>query len=134
MSESTSQMPWEPGFAPATWAEVKWPDWVPQEWREQIEDFWGEKNRRKPQDYENGMKGTGSTVPAFGHVGWFRELCGNDSLVHGRYIHAWNNIGRLVDDEGQPRYVSGCEQPPPQPQPSKWAGVAPMIGRRVGAP
>jgi hypothetical protein len=81
----------------------EWPDWVPPKVREQVESFY---------------------VHHGGHAGWLRsaERNGAPALgsvvtlgdgfgprpqpVTGRFVFAWNNIARLVMDDGTFRYTS----------------------------
>lgn len=76
---------------------VAWPDWVPEAIRKQIADFWGCFGR-KPKDYFACCRD--NDAPDFGSEGEFRITC-DDKRVRGRYIHAWNNMGRVVLPDGQ---------------------------------
>jgi hypothetical protein len=83
----------------ATWAEWTWPDWVPAAVREQVEGFWSDDYRRGPQAWLRDMKV--QHAPPFGEVVTLGNGFGvNPPPVTGRYVHAWNNIGRLVLDDG----------------------------------
>lgn len=124
---TASKMPWEPGCAPAMWVEVQWPDWVPADVREQIEKFWN--HHGGPRGYEAGMATNYADNPPFGHEGWFRSA-GGDDLVHGRYVHAWNNIGRVVTDDGTVRCVVARPQPAPPPP---WQPLCPPVRKRSPA-
>lgn len=94
--------PFTPENAPEKWADFTWPDWVPEKVREQIEDFWGQFGR-KPKDWvENAIH---NDSPPFGmHMGYRDER--NGEAVYGRWIFAWNNIGRLIGDNGEIYYPS----------------------------
>lgn len=80
-----------------TWEEFAWPSWVPGEIRTQIQEFWAERYGRSPREWAQ-------------HAHWnryplFADRCiafviRNDQPIHGRYVHCWNNIGRLVDAHG----------------------------------
>jgi hypothetical protein len=111
---SDNYTPWASGAAPASWSEVVWPDWVPLNVREQIESFWSASYNRCPADYEksasssyNGGLGRAENIPFFGDLvtlpGW-----SPGEVVTGRWVHAWNNIGRLVTADGTVRCVSTC--------------------------
>ncbi|WP_190824741.1 DUF5131 family protein [Saccharopolyspora pogona] len=97
--------PMDPTTAPKSWSDWTWPDWVPQTVRDQIESFWGPKSARTPQQWMRDMHVQGShpfgtTVTSgdgFGH---------NPPQVTGRWVHAWNNVGRLVHDDGSFSYTS----------------------------
>lgn len=88
--------------APATWAEWTWPDWVPAAVRTGIEDFWSEEQGRSPAHWIRDMRDQGA--PAFG-----ARVRGDDGFgphpapVTGRFVHCWNNIGRLVLDNDPDR-------------------------------
>lgn len=109
-----SRVPWQEGAAPASWAEVAWPDWVPMEVRAQIESFWAASYHRWPSDYEksacgpyNGGGGRSENMPMFGELvtlpGWRPG-----EVVTGRWVHAWNNIGRVIDADGTVHCLSTC--------------------------
>ncbi|MGW1675983.1 DUF5131 family protein [Saccharopolyspora sp. NPDC002376] len=97
--------PMDPANAPESWSDWTWPDWVPQAVRDQIEDFWGPKSARTPQQWIRDMHVQGShpfgaTVTSgdgFGH---------NPPQIIGRWVHAWNNIGRLAHEDGTFSYTS----------------------------
>ncbi|MFB7162281.1 DUF5131 family protein [Streptomyces sp. NPDC056242] len=97
---SISPMPAEQ--APATWAEWTWPDWVPAKVRTQVEEFWTEYWGRSPRHWISDMHQQGA--PPFG-----ARLTMGDGFGHkpdqvvGRYVHCWNNIGRLVLDDDPDR-------------------------------
>lgn len=104
---------------PVSWSDFQWPDWVPTEQRKHIESFWGPENHRCPRDW--GRSHIAQHVPATGA----RLTCERSSvggrwanisktpyapdapLVTGRYLHRWNNIGVLVQDDGSVVYASG---------------------------
>jgi protein gp37 len=96
------------GQAPATWAEWIWPDWVPARVREEIESFWGASQGRSPRDWIRDMHQQGA--PPFGAELRMDDGFGtNPPKVTGRYVHCWNNIGRLVladDPNRQYAYTS----------------------------
>lgn len=88
---------------PTTWAEFSWPDWIPLEVRRPIEDFWSEKWGRGPHKWAECAEER--CAPPLGTVVERPELSGK-SRASGRYVHAWNNIGRVVLEDGTFRYVS----------------------------
>ena len=91
--------------APRTWAEWSWPDWVPTPVREAIEDFWGPRAARTPQEWIRDMHQQGA--PAFGSTVWLPDGFGSNApLIKGRFVHAWNNIGRLIREDGTFAYTS----------------------------
>lgn len=110
----SAHAPWESASAPASWSEVVWPTWVPFKVREQIESFWSASYNRGPSDYEksasssyNGGCGRAENIPTFGEE---VTLPGRSTgeVVTGRWVHAWNNIGRLVSADGTVHCVSTC--------------------------
>lgn len=91
--------------APATWAEYTWPDWVPEGVRTPIEEFWSESWGRGPRTWIRSGQEQGA--PEFGAVVTMRNGFGKDDpMATGRFVHAWNNIGRLVFDDGTFGYTS----------------------------
>ena len=61
----------------------------------QVECFWGCFGRKPINWWQNGPE---QKMPAFGQ--WVRMVTFQDEIVYGRYVHAWNNIGRLVLPDG----------------------------------
>lgn len=113
-----------------TFGDYKFPDWVPERVTEQIISFWGCFGRNyedwlessKHDEMEASRHGPGPN--GFGHppnyatVEYiFRDYTLSKKynkdlykIVEGRYIHAWNNIGRLVDEYGEVYYPSTCDR------------------------
>lgn len=90
-----------PEEAPKRWEDFTWPEWVPQEVRQQVEEFWQEPWGRGPGVWMENTRINGA--PPFGmQVGQLRD--GKED--RGRYVHAWNNIGRLVREDGSVAYAS----------------------------
>lgn len=97
-----------------TWADFVWPEWVPLEQRRRIESFWSEANGRGHQEWIR--QHVIQRVPPSGTVlrlqldkyGWanlyFEVAQGG---VVGRYLHCWNNIGRIITEKGEVIYASG---------------------------
>lgn len=100
---SKQHAPWPIGEAPASWDLVQWPDWVPQEVRAQIVSFWGTASfGRGPKDYEEQHRTNYANAPEFGaavELLWDGRGKARPD-VQGRYVHAWNNIGRMVAADG----------------------------------
>lgn len=90
-----------------TWASYVWPEWVPLEVRKQVEEFWSDSCGRGPDEWlkntADPYAGQGVTLGTRGTF-W---VIGHRALVVGRYVHAWNNIGRAVLEDGTFEYVSG---------------------------
>lgn len=97
--------PMDPTTAPRSWADWAWPDWVPAEVRVAIENFWSEDIGRGPHAWMRSMHEQGA--PAFGSVVTMDDgFARNAPQVTGRYVHAWNNIGRIAMDDGSFKYTS----------------------------
>ena len=95
-----------------TFGDYIFDDWVCQEMRDQIRQFWGSFGRTYKDWLENAKQNTGcpeygqycyvlDEVRVLGHVLY--------SLKKGWFIHAWNNMGRLIDADGKIYYVSSCD-------------------------
>lgn len=116
---------------PRTWAEWTWPDWVPQTVREHVEDFWGVDQGHSPADWIHNMHEQGA--PAFGATLAMDDGFGRDPRqIVGRYVHAWNNIGRLVLDNDPDRefaYTSFGIKDRQRSQPLGWVIVGGESGR-----
>lgn len=98
--------PWQ-GTPPPTWAQVEWPEWVPAPVRQQLAEFWSELWGRGPRGYQASIRTAPyEDIPNFGARGRFHRVASRDQWVEGRYIHAWNNIGRVVLDDGTYECVS----------------------------
>lgn len=95
--------------APATWAEVTWPEWVPADIRKSIESFWGDSYGRSPVHYARSASygSGGSDDPAaFGATASPRRIEQEQRPIEGRYVHCWNNVGCIVDADGRTHTVS----------------------------
>ena len=93
------KVPFTPDEAPSTWSEVEWPEWVPEGVRDQIIQFWSEFGRGPRQWAENAAEPHthpfGATLRTIKTQGGYPA----PGLV-GRWVHAWNNMGRLVLPDG----------------------------------
>ncbi|MFF1284396.1 DUF5131 family protein [Streptomyces sp. NPDC058299] len=84
--------------APATWAEWTWPDWVPAQVREQIEDSWSSRWGLGPRHWIRDMHDQGA--PAFGaRLTMDDGFSSTPPQVTGRFVYCWGNIGRLALDD-----------------------------------
>ena len=95
--------------ATKTWKDFQWPEWVPAKLRKSIEDFWCESWGRGPEEWIRDWTEAHPTVPRLGEVCTLGNLCG-DGFSTGRYVHAWNNIGRVVFPDGGIGYVCGTRR------------------------
>lgn len=88
--------------APETWEEVEWPEWVPQEVRDQIVGFWTWHGPPAEWALSAVREAARHTLPPkFGETVLVRPRAGpNGAMVCGRWIHAWNNMGRVVRPDG----------------------------------
>lgn len=108
-----------PATALATWAQLVWPEWVPPKVRQEVADFWSENFGRSPADWLRSVDDPyNGPFPRFGDVAEMYDVGPGDRRVVGRYVHCWNNIGRLIGDEGAVHVVSGraLEPLPPPPE------------------
>jgi protein gp37 len=111
--------PMDPEKAPRTWADWAWPGWVPAEVRASVEGFWSESFGRGPQAWMRSMHEQGA--PAFGSIVTMDDGFGrNAPQVTGRYVHAWNNIGRLAMDDDSFKYTSFGPRERGQQRGIKW--------------
>lgn len=99
--------------APPTWVEYPWPDWVPVEQRLQIESFWLDSWGRGPRGWlrDHALQHVPATGARIGYdldsFGWARVNKMSVSGLTGLYLHSWNNIGRIVTDDGQVLCAAG---------------------------
>lgn len=80
----------------------QWPEWVPQEVRGQIEDFWRYHN------YDQGWLASAAEnqAPEMGSIVSLPKLSSDELCQPGRFVFAWNNIGRVAHPDGTFDYVS----------------------------
>lgn len=106
-----------------TWAAFAWPDWVPESVRREIESFWSEDLGRGPAAWEENARDRynhslplGTPVLAVDRGLWFS----------GRFVHAWNNMGRVVRCTGKVDYVATYQviRGPPLPETTTRAAPA----------
>ena len=98
---------------PDRWADYVWPEWVPTEQRAQIESFWLEAWGRGPRAWLRDH--VHQHVPATGtrrrwsvdKNGWAATSKRNVGDIEGRYLHCWNNVGRVITDDGRVLMTSG---------------------------
>lgn len=111
-----SGAPAEPNDStPATWDEFVWPDWVPLDQRSLIASFWSAANSRGPRSWlrdhviqrvpATGARVTVARRNTSSHWGDVNKM--SPTGESGRYLHCWNNIGRVVTDDGQVICVAG---------------------------
>jgi hypothetical protein len=102
---------WPPPVAPSVpasnrWSDFVWPAWVPADVRLPVEGFWSEDNGRGPRAWADDAVAQGSYpfgVVVTAHDGLAPS---RTALATGRWVHAWNNIGRLVLEDGSWTYSS----------------------------
>jgi hypothetical protein len=108
-----------------TFGNYNFEEWVPLDIQGQIREFWGwagrthkdwlSNNTYEKEHHFYGANGFG--LPPNGSLAIFflREKLGEEYIYkrfEGRYLHAWNNIGRLVLEEherGEYKVVSSCD-------------------------
>jgi protein gp37 len=104
---------------PATWDGYPWPTWVPGEQRSQIEKFWNVRDGRGPRGWrdDNRVQRTPASGARVGvqlrNGGWGNVVpaLSCEAARHGRWLHSWNNIGRVVTDDGEVIYASAGQGP-----------------------
>lgn len=84
--------------------EYLWESWVPLKIKDQIEDFWGCFGRTY-KDWLIDSKRI-EDIPRYGQDVVF-EIRGQ--FYRGRYVHAWNNMGRLILGSESYKVVSNCD-------------------------
>lgn len=103
-----------------TFGEYQFDDWVPEHTQEIIRDFWGCFGRtyedwlRSPggqgvrQTCHHGPGPNGFGMPPLGATVDYYLSWGplRNQWVRGRYVHRWNNMGSLVDENGDDHTVS----------------------------
>ncbi len=113
-----------------TFGDYKFDDWVPVQVQESITKFWGCFGRNY-KDWLESSKGyvnetcvhgpgpNGFKLPPYGATVEyiFRDYKLSKEkgyevfkIVRGRFIHAWNNMGRLIDEYGETHYPSSCDR------------------------
>lgn len=87
------------------WADFAWPDWVPEEWRKNIEKFWTESWGRGPKSWASRTDYDGLRRPEFGECVTLFPISKGEART-GRFIHTWNNMCVVVPDDGSEPFVS----------------------------
>ncbi len=93
---------WKIKQAIRLWDDFTWPSWVPKKVRADIESFWNPDWDRGPNAWMRSAIENGH--PPAGTRGAFRTF--NQTPIEGRFLHAWNNIGRVITDDGAVHGVS----------------------------
>ena len=83
-------------IANETWNNFHFPEWVPEKVQDQIREFWCEGFGRGPAEWMQNAQNNKS--PLMGDR--IRCFDFRGDKVDGRFIFAWNNIGRLIMDDG----------------------------------
>lgn len=94
--------PWRLDQLENRWASFPWPEWIPLNLREQIEKFWLEPWGRGPHAWIRDMASQGA--PAFGERATLYWMKGE--TITGRVVHTWNNMARVLLDDGTWRVAS----------------------------
>lgn len=79
------------------WSDFYFPSWIPNKVKEQIISFWAIDVGRGPSHWLKNAEFNKS--PRLGDRVRIYSILPK-KLVVGRFIFAWNNIGRVIDDEG----------------------------------
>lgn len=91
------------------WPSYLWPDWVPEKTRQEIADFWNPKWGRSPKAWIASTVGDAyAGHPPMGTRVRCKPTGGGAINYEGRWIPAWNNMGRVLLDDGQVKVSSTC--------------------------
>lgn len=103
-----------PRRQPKPWSEFSWPEWVPQAVRVQIEDFWGVWGRDYVEWQENAEAECNHSFPLGTVVKTLpdKETPWIKPGLVGRFVHAWNNMGRICFDDGPYEVVATFQVEP----------------------
>ena len=113
-----------------TFGDYEFDGWIPENERDAIRSFWGCAGRTYIDWIENGRSNEMETCqhgpgpngfgnPPHGATADYLiidyKLSKEHSrdiftVIRGRYFHAWNNMGRLVDENGESHGVSSCNR------------------------
>lgn len=91
-------------YTPDSFDASAWPGWVSSRVLLELRRFWTDGHRSIKNYWENAKS---NRAPAFGAIMGMTArqwLCAADSpeaVVRGRFVHAWNNMGRLISDRGE---------------------------------
>jgi len=96
-ARANAATPGEWGAHKMEWSDFYFPSWVPSEVQGQIKSFWSIDSGRGPSHWLKNAQLNKS--PCLGDRVRIHSILPK-KLVIGRFIFAWNNIGRVVDDEG----------------------------------
>ncbi len=96
-----------------TFGNYKFDEWVCEDVRKQIRNFWGCFGRNY-KDWLKNFENEKKEFPKYGEnvtVLKRKEVLGHTlyEKYEGRFIFAWNNIGRIIDKNGKIGYVSTCD-------------------------
>ena len=93
---------------PPTWSDFRWPEWVPTEQRKQIADFWSASYGRSPDEWnrDNVIQHTPRTGEVVGvdrteGIAWVCVPESPHAKATGRWLHSWNNMGRVILEDGR---------------------------------
>lgn len=90
-----------------TWTDYPWPSWIPPKIREQIESFWAVDWGRGPKAWIDNCRDRYSGHPPIGTLVTCQSIGGRETF-RGRWVPAWNNMGRVVLADGTFGYSSTC--------------------------
>ena len=110
----------DPAKMPDSWDHFEWPEWVPNQQREHIANFWGKPCGRSPKHWAEDHHSqwapeTGSIVGvkeiSKSGIGWVCKASDPEAEIVGKFVHAWNNMGRVITDDGTTHVVSFSRGP-----------------------
>lgn len=92
-----------------TWDAYDFPAWVPEPVRGEIRRFWSETCGRSPRSWHANTLDKYNRQPALGAVVEAESFTHSGlPLLTGRWVPAWNNIGRVVMRDGSYKCSSTC--------------------------
>lgn len=95
----------------ARWRDYKFPAWVPVKVRNELRSFWSEKWGRSPKEWHRNTLDAYNYHPLLGTRVTCKGMWNSDGRrkFAGRWVPMWNNIGRLVRNNGEVLVMStGC--------------------------
>lgn len=95
-----------------TFGDYKFPDWVSVKVAQEIIDFWGCFGRTHKEWLKSGNTyEEDAQFPKLGEeVIFFQYECGKIERFEGKFIHSWNNMGRIITRDFRTHVVSTCDE------------------------
>ena len=90
-----------------SWEHYPWPEWVPIEVRQEIERFWSPQWHRGLEDWHENNATLYNRHPPIGTRVQCQAVL-SEKIYIGRWVPAWNNIGRVIFPDGTYAISSTC--------------------------